>query len=118
MKNILLLAVFLFIASFSFLGCSDDDPMDSIVGPTIGAKGDKGDPGESVITDLIGADQHVDLAPNGSFWACAPGFHVHPDSPDSVCRDDNNLDANGCAVGQFWARNSSTQVYNCLTIPQ
>jgi len=127
MKNILILAVFLF-AAFSFVGCSDD-PVESITGPTPiagerGDKGDKGDKGErgdkgedgddSSVTVLDFQDyyqndsQHVDITKDYVLHTCfTEGYHLHSGVtnqwgiavPIDECRDADGYDPSGKDYG-------------------
>jgi len=122
MRNTSILAVFLFMASFSFIACSGDDPVNSIVGPdpigvpTKGDKGDKGNtgpagkdgvastmqgpqgpPGDEVEDALEGL--HVDFIDEGAGIAtiCHEGYHIHRDENgnlliDGFCRDSLSMD--------------------------
>lgn len=111
MKNILILAVFLF-AAFSFVGCSDDGPVDSITGPTPiagpqgepGPKGEPGPDGADGSGDTIPAGHHSDMGPRDIFYGCLEDYHIHGDSVDNVCRtevggfDIGGYDINGWDV--------------------
>lgn len=99
MKNILILTMFLFVALFSFVGCSEDDPVSDITGPSNL---------DTLASDIgLSDDRHFDLNPKGFIQACLAGYHLHADAPaGDVCRNDagydvNNMDTQGCLFPMY-----------------
>lgn len=113
MKNILILAAILFVASFSFVGCSDD-PVESITGPTpiagpkgdkgeTGPKGDQGKDGATGVSELLdlNSGEHADVCydldgrsydPDGIqnvICSCVDGYHIVSGSQSNTCRTTN-----------------------------
>lgn len=97
MKNMVVLALFLFIASVSFVGCDGDDGATGLTGEK-GIDGLVGPSGlEQLAEDLeFTENQHVDSSGDALLACDADGWHAHAD--DGVCYSPTGFNANGLSI--------------------